>query len=175
MPRDGISEGAKTAEFCVVGTTIQGINHHPAAIGDLVDHTDAGDLANERRLACTTLENGKVGGATLGACLPQGALHHFERVGALTKGAQFGLELRIKTPDARLQLARKAKPLQGLQTSCLQALLLRIGCMRGRDGENAIHRPSDDLAVKTRQALLLDFLGQFPAGARSRFQDQARE
>jgi hypothetical protein len=32
-------------------------------------------------------------------------LHHLEGVGALTKGAQFGLKLRVKTPDAWLAAA----------------------------------------------------------------------
>src|SRR5690606_24436408 len=107
------------SELGVMGAVIDGIDHHPTAIGDLVDHADADDFTNERCFACAALENGKVSDATFDARLSQCALHHLEGVGALTKGSQLGLKLRIKTPDARLQLPCKAKPLQGLQTADL--------------------------------------------------------
>jgi hypothetical protein len=145
-----------------MGAAVKGIDHDPTAIGDLVDHADPGNFTDERGFAWPALEDGKVCRAAVDTRLPQGALHHLEGVGALTKSAQLRLEPRIETPDAWLQLGDKAEPLQGLQAADLQALLLRAGGMLGCHGENAIHGPSDDLAIKTGQALLLDLPGQFP-------------
>lgn len=93
------------------------VDDGPGAIGDLVDHADADDLAGERVPAATTIEQGIATGHALDTGLGQRALHHLDLVGAFTEPAQLDLDLRIERPDTRLLLGGKPHALKGPQAS----------------------------------------------------------
>ena len=73
------------AEFGVVHATVDGVDHHPGAVGDLVDQSDADHLADQRCLARPALEQRHGRCAAVDAGLLQSPLHHFELVGAVTE------------------------------------------------------------------------------------------
>src|SRR5688572_1531363 len=56
-------------ELGVVHPPVDGIDHNPGAVGDLVDQPDADDLADQWRLARAALEQRHAGGSALDAGL----------------------------------------------------------------------------------------------------------
>ena len=111
------------AEVGVVHAAVDGIDHHPGAVGDLVDHADADDLADQRHLARAALEQGHGGGTAVDAELLEHLLHGPELVGAVAEPAQLALQLAVELPHALLALLGETEPLQRLEAADPQGLL----------------------------------------------------
>jgi hypothetical protein len=67
--------GLEPTEIGVVHPAIDGIDHDPGTIRDLVDHADTDDLADQGHLARAALEQGHGGGPAVDAELLQDLLH----------------------------------------------------------------------------------------------------
>ena len=80
--------GLRAAKLGVVHAPVDAIDHHPGPIGDLVDHANADDLADQRCLARAALEQRHAGGSTLDADFLERALHHLELVGPQAEEAK---------------------------------------------------------------------------------------
>ena len=117
---------------------VDGIDDHPGAVGDLVDHADADDFADQWNLARLLLEQGHAGRSPVDADLLQRALHHLELVGAIAELAQLCLHLAIYRPDPLLTLLDQPEPLEGFEPADSERLLRRIALLDGGDDKDAV-------------------------------------
>jgi DDE superfamily endonuclease len=130
------------------------IDHHPSAVGDLVDHAHADHLADQGRLARATLEQRHGGGGAVDAQLPEHPLHGPELVGAVGEPAQLALQLAVELPHALLALLGEAQPLQRLQAAGPQGLLHGVLLLGRGDDEDALLGARQQRPVEPGQALL---------------------
>ena len=133
---------------------VDGIDHHPGAVGDLVDHADADDLADQRHLARAAFEQRHGGSTSVDAELLEHLLHGPELVGTFPEPAQLALELAVELPDPPLPLLGEPQALQRLEPADPERLLHGILLLGRRDHENAVLGPGQQRTVETGQPLL---------------------
>src|SRR5262249_33668829 len=125
---------------------------------NFIHHADADDLADERCLAWSALEQRHGRGAAVEPGLLQSALHHLELVGPIAELTQFGFHLAVEHPHALLAFLGQPQSLEGLEAANAQGPLDGAALLRSGDGKHAVLGAGHERPVKLSEALLPDLV-----------------